>query len=547
MGAGIEALLAEWRGGVVSPGSSLATMYARRWSMYENTAFDDSSIWTNAYQRAGLYRGMRPLYNPTRRVVRFYTGAIYPGVLSEDGSALPDGWSLAMPLAKDTPEELKQAIAALWRWTNFATQKNQIVRWGAACGDLLVRAVDDVPRGKVYFEPVWPAEVTGLLLDIQGNVKAYARSFPETMLHEGGFKYDREMVDKEEFRFYLGESIVASYANPYGFVPAVFVRHEDVGNLPKSLRPRHEDVGRVTGAPALAGSYEKVNHLMALASHIHDQVHKIVENRTILATSATEFNVSNIKRDEVDDESALQLDAETADVLLAPPDTSVLHLYGNLSLSDALSLMQSLQQEIENDQPVLGMYDQLRSMSTLTGPAAERMVGDGANLVYEAQGQYDRPIIALHQMATAIAGWRYDQRTKLPAYGDVNGWARNTEQQQKFAPFNLDSYDQGDLDFVIMPRPLLPETKQERALAKTTRFAALKAAQDAGLTLEEAMAELDWTEAEIIDFMARRAARANQGGDADATGTSRGQALEGDARGSQAPTQQGEAGPAQAA
>jgi hypothetical protein len=39
-------------------------------------------------------------------------------------------------------------------------------------------------------------------------------------------------------------------------------------------------------------------------------------------------------------------------------------------------------------------------------------------------------------------------------------WGRSlTRQQQAFQPFGLDSYNRGDLDFEIQPRPIVPDIK----------------------------------------------------------------------------------------
>src|SRR6202035_4734434 len=126
-------------------------------------------------------------------------------------------------------------------------------------------------------------------------------------------------------------------------------------------------------------------------------------------------------------------------------------LVSDMNVADVLQAMNDLNGEIENDHPELAFYRELRAMSQVTGPAAQRLVGDVANKVSEAQATYDAANIKLFQMATAIGGYRANS-------GD---WGDLTTQQQKFVPFNLNSYQQGDLDMVIMPRPLLSPTRSE--------------------------------------------------------------------------------------
>jgi hypothetical protein len=140
----------------------------------------------------------------------------------------------------------------------------------------------------------------------------------------------------------------------------------------------------------------------------------------------------------------------------------------DLPQGEALAYMQTMLEEIERDHPELGMYQQLRAMSQVTGPAADRLFGDVATLVNDARANYDRASVALFQMAVAISGWRAQR-------GD---WGRQlTRQQAKFLPFDLDSYANGDLDMEILPRPLVPQTPLERLQEERARQAL---ARDAG-------------------------------------------------------------------
>jgi hypothetical protein len=126
--------------------------------------------------------------------------------------------------------------------------------------------------------------------------------------------------------------------------------------------------------------------------------------------------------------------------------------------------MTKLIEEIEEDHPELTMYQQLRSMSQVTGPAAERLVGDAASLIDEARSNYDTQSIKLFQMAVAIAGWR----------ANTGAWGNSmSSQQQAFAPFDLESYNQGRLDFEIAARPIVPSMK----LSPDEQRAAMEAAE----------------------------------------------------------------------
>jgi hypothetical protein len=142
----------------------------RLWAYYANTVYEDPWLWQAYRSRYGMYRAIRSIYNPTRRLVEFYAGAVYPGVLSEDGSQLPDGVPLAIPLTKDTPDALKVAIAQFWQWSNWQANKAVMVRYGAAAGSVLVEVIDDLERRKVTANVVWPGLICDLDLDSTGSI-----------------------------------------------------------------------------------------------------------------------------------------------------------------------------------------------------------------------------------------------------------------------------------------------------------------------------------------------------------------------------------------
>src|SRR5260221_651443 len=222
--------------------------------------------WQAYKMNYNLYRNVRLIYNPTRRLVDFYAGQVYPGVLSEDGQDLPDGVSLAVPFSKDTPKALRSAIAQFWAWSNWQSKKAVQVRYGAALGSVLIEICDDLDRGKVTAEIIWPGFVTNLRLDSAGNVKSYWIEYLARD-EKGSYTYRKE-VDLDSFRYfkdnepfdYSETGAGAVVDNPYGFIPAVWIQHINVGG-------DH-------GSAAISGSMGKIDELNNLISHVHDQIHK---------------------------------------------------------------------------------------------------------------------------------------------------------------------------------------------------------------------------------------------------------------------------------
>lgn len=462
--------------------------FALLWSYYNNALFDrtaslgNASVWS-AYKSAyTLYRNIRLIYNPTRRLVDFYAGQVYPGVLSSDGDPLPDGVQQAIPLDPKTSATLRAAIGQFWQWSNWQARKSVLVRYGAALGSVLVEVTDDLEHGKVSGSIIWPGFVQNLVLDSAGNVKAYALEYIAFDAERNQTYTYRKEVDGDAFRYFrdgqpydYGDG--ATIPNLYGFVPAVWVKHNDTGS----------DLG----SPAIAGSLGKIDELNNLASHVHDQIHRVIGAPLILWSDGSLRNLfGQAKRGETADFTEPSSDQESVLMLKGPTGGRVDSLAGALSLSESLAYMQELTSELEQDHPELAFYRELRSMSQLTGPAASRLVGDVASRLSEASANYDAQSIKLFQMAVAIGGMR----------ANSGAWGPLSRQQQKFTPFSLESYARGDLDTEIEPRSLLQPTKLEMAQEKQAMWTGIGLAVTAGAPLEVVLKDEGWSDEEIAQL-----------------------------------------------
>ena len=420
------------------------TQYNLLWQYYTAEALEDRATWAAYRGRYGLYRNTRQIYNPVRRLVNFYAGAVYPGPLVRPGEESPG----AMPLPDDTPVALVEAIAQCWQWWNWQAQKAALVRFGAALGDVLVELVDDVDGGRVYPNVIWPGFVTDLRLDAQGNVKLVEVEYQTSDEDGRPYTYLKHM-DGDRIEERRNGQTTREESNRYGFVPAVWVRHVADGG-------DH-------GQPAISGSIGKMDELNSLASHVHDQVHRVIAAPVILWTAGQVGNLFEQGKRLPTDRLAANEDRESLLMLKGPEGGRTESLAGSLDLSAALPYIQSLLGEIEADHPELNMYAQLRAMSQVTGPGAQRLLGDVDNLVGEVSAGYDQQVVKLFQMALAIGGWR--------AQSGAWSGGQMSSQQQKFLPFNLDSYARGELDFRVLPRPLIPLTDMERIMNERAKLA----------------------------------------------------------------------------
>jgi hypothetical protein len=424
-------------------------LYEYRWHLYQNSVFDDTALWWRYRTRYGLYRYIRPIYNPVRRLVDFYAGIVYPGVLAADGKRLPNGTALAIPLEEDIDAKLREAIGQLWQWSNWQTGKNLFVRYGAALGDVGVEVIDEVDRGKITFDIIWPGMVTDLELDGTGNVKSHAIEYKAEDDDGKSYVYRKE-VDGERIAEYkdgelwqYDENIPAERDNPYGFDPFIWCKHTDLGGD--------------YGSPAIR-NVGKIDELNEIASHAHDRAHAVLSSPILFSGDGVQNLTDSVlesKRVATQDATNPQAGRESVKILKASANGSVSSV--QLPEGEALAYMDRVIAEIEHDHPELTMYQKLREMSQVTGPAAETLTGDAGTYIQEARSNYDTQTIKLMQMSIAIAGWRANS-------GAWGGRGRSlTRQQQAFLPYDLDSYQDGQLDFSIQPRSLFPGELEEDA------------------------------------------------------------------------------------
>jgi hypothetical protein len=114
-------------------------------------------------------------------------------------------------------------------------------KMAAILGDCLTELVDDRDHGRVTPTLIWPGYVTDLELDLSGNIKRLAYEYPVTI--KGGERFGQDIegesysfrkeIDQEAIRYHkngrphaypeIGAEVLP---NIYGFVPAVWDRHE---------------------------------------------------------------------------------------------------------------------------------------------------------------------------------------------------------------------------------------------------------------------------------------------------------------------------------
>lgn len=456
------------------------------WDYYTNRVFDVISRWDSYRSRYQLYRFIRPIYNPVNRLVSFYDSNVYPGVLSEDASKLPKGMQVAIPFPDDTDERLVFGASQLFNWSNWQAGKSILVRYGAVCGNTLIEIVDDTEKGKVYFNNVWAGFVKEIKLDNVGNVKSYILEYES---------YDEETkkpfvftksVTRDGFTISRDQNLIQEVENSYGFVPAVWIKHNDNGG---------------TYGPSLFNhAIPKIDELNSLAAHLHDQLHKVVGAPHIFWTDGDPKPMFGPKDRTVTSTNPNERDSVM--LIKAPPGGRVDRLVGDLDFRGALDVIKKQTEEIEADFPELTLYPKMREMVQLNGDAADRVLGDVKKRLLGASAFYDIGTIKAIQMGLAIGGMRYAEGKE--------GWTKRNRHQQKFAPFGMESYEAGNLDLTLLPRELIPITEKERAEERKLYWEGIEVAQRVGASPEFLLRQDGWTEEDLAQFGAAQVSKIQQ-------------------------------------
>lgn len=476
--------------GAITRGDTLTKSgeeYARAWGYYRNAG---DQVYTPAYLTGReLYRYTRLLINPVPPIVSFYEDHLFPS-----SPEVRNGQLLATPLAPETDDALAAAIGQLDQWSNWLSEALRLVRFCAATGDVLVENVDELDREKVTHRIVWGAWVdqSALTLDTQGNVKAYAIEYRAwDVERKENYTYRKE-VNEAEFRYLKdgrphdyepkaeGRTGVGVITNPYGFVPAVWVRHTDDGHA--------------RGLPAVWNP-DKIDELNSLVCHQKDRTRKGMEGAKVVATDGSIKSVTGASGESRAGESGGITAFDTRQdwmLLKMGADGKVFDLDSGFDPTKADSQIKRLLDSFEGDYPELQAAAVIRQNTQLSGAALERMLAPSQAKLDRAAANYHQQVIKLKQMAVAIAGWR----------ANGQGWTRRDNQQALFKKFNLNSYRDGALDFGLRRSLLISPTADEdealklKQAARATQIRTLTGTLDekqlilAGYTEEEAKAKM---------------------------------------------------------
>jgi hypothetical protein len=498
--------------------ASRSVRYTMYWALYENSVYRSTNLHAAALKAdLALYRSIRAIYNPSYRLGEFWATHLMGGSLDPmagDGDERPS----ALPIAEAASPALHNAVAQLWKDSNWQTGKAIWGRYGAILGDAPMEVCNDPVKGRVTLVPVDPRKVTDFVLDAGGNVRGYTieEMRPDPRLNrEGRVRYmrtvERGAGEAVVYRTYLDESPYAwgpegsEWVLPYGFVPFVWAQHLNVGagagwselhaerskifELDDQASALHDHVRRMSKAPyAIAAN----NPNRQAVTNPGGSVVTVPRQPTGPVGQYVDANGYPQRTDPARDEQPI--------IWLGEAAGAVTPMVTNLNIADVVANIASLAGEIERDFPEL-RFDRLRASGDASGEALRIARQPAEAKVYSRRTSYDDALVRAHQMALAIGGF---------------------ETYPGYEGFGLESYAAGALDHRIGDRPVFGLDEIDRLADETARFTAVKAATDAGLPLAVAMRragfgddEIQLAQAEKVkadakaEAMAEQAAQAN--------------------------------------
>ena len=398
----------------------------------------------------GLYRNIRPIRNPIKRAVDWYPGNLFPGTMTPDGLPLPDGTPSCLGFSSDTDEEVRLAMNQTMLWANWGTERWAVGRNLPMLGDQFGEVHVDYDRMKVYPRFLHPSFVDEMEWNGSGDIIMYHLEIPSyDVRSKRPYSWGKVVTKETITTLYNGEphsynGLPAKIPNPWGFCPAAWCQFRNVGGY--------------RGGALSDGVTPKIDELNNILSPIHDYIMKF-SNQGIIFKSDKKLK---------DFLAGLEVTGPTADranpqsgrsslhIMKVPIGTDVDRPLQNMGLADAVAYCNDLAAEIESDLPESTLDEKISSLSQPpSGRALAMMFGGAEKRLDEAKEATISWRIKLMQMCVSIGG-------ELANSGAWGLQSSLSAQQALFLPFDLSSYDRGDLEVTIISPPLFEESADER-------------------------------------------------------------------------------------
>jgi hypothetical protein len=444
--------------------------YAIFWAFFGNDVYDEMSSrnWPQNYKtKYGLGEYIRNIYNPSHRLGEFWQAHLWAGALEDIPLVFPKTVA---------DEDLRAAIMQIWQWSNWQIKKDIVPLYGSILGDVGILIVSDTLHGKVFFEVVNPNNIAHVELDTVGNVKGYEiqeeRQDPRTVNEKSVVYSEIAIRDGEDVIYttlldgtpWAWNEVGSSWARPYGFIPLVLIKHNDVG-LP-------------WGWSEIQPGQSKFREVDDVASKLDDQIRIMVESPWLMSGVTAPENSPTATKTKLTGRAAAnrpQPGREEIPMFYGPEGARATALVADLDIEAVTAQIDAIIKEIERDYPELRMLALDEAGGNISGRALRLARQPAETKVNQRRPGYYNALVRANQMAVAIAGF--------------NGY-------DGFGGFDLSSFDRGLLDHSIGQMPIFAIDPLDTLEISRETATIIKLYTDAGAGIEQAALRAGLTEKE---------------------------------------------------
>lgn len=436
-------------------------------------------ILRDVLRRQGIWgEALKPLRNPTYRVVEFHAGHLWAGTLPE-----------ALPIETDNVD-IVAPIQQVWKWSNWNSGKQVAARHLALYGDSFIKVAQSEGNRRVFFQNIEPEHVTDFDADERDNL-TFAR-FDMPMLRRDTDGRTEPYLHTEvwdlktgRFRIYESDQQAQTSIEHLG-TPKTDMEIAEFGiDFIPVVHAKFADIGEDRGMGAVVPSLDKIDEANRQATRLAQLLFR--NNNVVWALKANSVDASgrplppprlNNTDGTTDENDTIKFGDDK--ILKLPGMSELQSMVPNINYEAALHVLQDHMVELEQDMPELVMY-RLSESSALSGRAVRLMLAPAIARLEEARGNGEASFIRADQMALTMG-----QRANL---------------------WDVGSFDAGDFEHCFEERDVLPTDELERAQAQSFDGTALASMVTAGIPIEMAVQEVfGWSEERAAQFTVDRLA-----------------------------------------
>jgi len=341
--------------------TSQAELYKQLWAYYLNNGlYDQLRLWGQYTDNTYLTE----CRNPCTRAVEFYPAVIWPGSIEE-----------GLPLVVDSENpNVDLAIRKLWQWSNWASQRQVMVRWGAIMGDVYLKVAqpkDGSPR--VYLQLVDPHFVVDKSADERGYITYCRVDIPQKRRKGDEIEnyIHTEIWTQEDYKRYEHKNGVGCPLGQLGQPMETIPLSEWGIDFVPIVHARHINIGGEYGLGCFTLQLSKIDEANIMASRLHKMLFRHNDVTWALQSNMVTQDGRPIPAPRITDSTGTEadiLELGSDRIVKLPGNSSLTPLIPNLNYTNSLDILEAQLAEIERDLPET-MYYKTKDLPEMSGKA----------------------------------------------------------------------------------------------------------------------------------------------------------------------------------